>query len=269
MPELPEVETIARDLALKLRGRTIKRIRYDDYPPVFDRHSLDPRLLLGQRIADVGRAGKFVILRLQSQDLRLAVHLRMTGQLLFQPAGGTAPYARAVFALNGGAALVFADVRKFGRMRLFVGEPAASLTIGIDPFDRRLNAERFSALTAGRTTPVKSWLLNQQYVGGVGNIYACEALYYAGIRPKKRVGKLSATERNRLLASLRKVLRKAIRHRGSSVDDYVDAEGKQGEFQKQLAVYGRAGMQCRRCGTPIRRIVLAQRGTFYCPTCQR
>lgn len=269
MPELPEVETIARDLAPKLRGRRIRQIRYDEYPPVFDRHSLSPRLLRGRRIADVERAGKFVVLRFGGEDLRLAVHLRMTGQLLFLAAKRPPAYTRAVFDLDGGRALVFADVRKFGRMRLFTGEPVATLAIGTDPFDRRLDAGGFSRLIARRTTPVKAWLLNQRYLGGVGNIYACEALFYAGIRPKRRVGKLTLAERTRLLSALRTVLRKAIRHRGSSVDDYVDAEGLPGAFQNRLAVYGRAGMQCRRCGTPIRRIVLAQRGTFYCPHCQR
>lgn len=269
MPELPEVETIARDLALELRGRRIARIRHDDYPPVFDRHSLNPRLLRGRQIRDVGRAGKYIVIRFAGADLRLAVHLRMTGQLLIRRSRETVPYSRARFDLDDGRTLFFADVRKFGRMRLFTGDPAAALTIGTDPFDRRLDVGAFSRLIARRTTPVKVWLLNQQHLGGVGNIYACEALYYAGIRPKKRVGRLTSLERGRLLVALRQVLRKAIRHRGSSVDDYVDAEGMPGKFQNLLAVYGRAGMPCRRCGTPIRRIVLAQRGTFYCPHCQR
>ncbi|MDQ6780086.1 MAG: bifunctional DNA-formamidopyrimidine glycosylase/DNA-(apurinic or apyrimidinic site) lyase [Candidatus Eremiobacteraeota bacterium] len=268
MPELPEVETIARDLAPRLRGQRIRHVQHDRQPPVFDRHSLPPRRLVGRTIVDVGRAGKFVVLRLEG-DLRLAVHLRMTGQLLFLAAKAPLRYSRAVLDLESGAALVFADTRKFGRMRIFTGDPAASLTIGIDPFDRRLDAAHLTALTRGRKTPVKVWLLDQKRLGGVGNIYASEALYDAGIRPKRAVGRLSGAERSRLLVSLRRILRKAIRHRGSSVDDYVDAAGLQGSFQNKLAVYGRAGMKCRRCSTPIRRIVLAQRGTFYCPSCQR
>jgi formamidopyrimidine-DNA glycosylase len=115
---------------------------------------------------------------------------------------------------------------------------------------------------------VKVWLLDQRHLSGIGNIYACEALYDARIRPTRRTGRLTAAQAAALLASLRKVLRKAIHHRGSSVDDYVDGEGLPGEFQKKLAVYGRSGLPCRRCKTAIRRVVLAQRGTFFCPVCQ-
>jgi len=269
VPELPEVETIARDLAPRLRGRRIARIRHDDYPPVFDRHSLAPAVLRGRTIETVRRAGKYVLLEFD-RGLRCAVHLRMTGALLFEEGAHTPRYTRALLRFADGSALAFADVRKFGRMRIFRGAPEDAITIGIDPFDRRLTPALLKTMSArNRRSAVKVWLLNQRYLGGVGNIYACEALYYAGIRPKRRIANLSTPERERLLGSLRAVLRKAIRHRGSSVDDYVDAAGEQGEFQKQLAVYGRAGMPCRRCGTPIRRIVLAQRGTFYCPSCQR
>ncbi len=268
MPELPEVETIARDLAPLLRGRRIERLRAARKPPVFDRLSLPSKVVVGRRIEDVGRVGKFIILEL-GDELRLAVHLRMTGNLLYQASPGRVPYTRAVFALDNGAQLVFADVRKFGRMRVLRGAARDALGVGIDPFARELDAARLAELTARRTTRVKVWLLDQKRLAGVGNIYACEALYRARVRPTRRVGKLSLEERSALLLSLRQVLREAIRHRGSSVDDYVDAGGKEGEFQKQLSVYGRAGMPCRRCGTPIRRIVLAQRGTFFCPVCQR
>ncbi|MBV8670242.1 MAG: bifunctional DNA-formamidopyrimidine glycosylase/DNA-(apurinic or apyrimidinic site) lyase [Candidatus Eremiobacteraeota bacterium] len=266
MPELPEVETIARDLAPLLRGRRVVSVHAARQPPVFVGGSLAPRTIVGRRIRDVSRTGKFIIVEFD-EEVRLAVHLRMTGNLLFNPPAGPVRYTRATFGLDNGARLVFADVRKFGRMRVFRGDARATLGVGIDPFAPELDA-RLAELVRGRRTPVKSWLLDQRHIAGVGNIYACEALYYAGVRPKKRVGKLSLRERAMLLTALRRVLHKAIRHRGSSVDDYVDAEGKAGRFQKSLAVYGRAGMPCRRCGTLIRRIVLAQRGTFYCPTCQ-
>ena len=268
MPELPEVETIARDLKPLLRGRRIERLRTARKPPVFDHLSLPSKVVVGRRIEDVGRVGKFLILEL-GDELRLAVHLRMTGSLLYQPFRARVPYTRAVFGLDNGAQLIFADVRKFGRMRVLRGDARIALGVGIDPFDRALDAARLAELTAHRKTRVKVWLLDQKRLAGVGNIYACEALYRARVRPTRRVGKLSLEERSELLVSLRRVLREAIRHRGSSVDDYVDAGGKEGEFQKQLSVYGRAGMPCRRCGTPIRRIVLAQRGTFFCPVCQR
>lgn len=268
MPELPEVETIARDLAPLLRGRRIVAMRAARKPPVFDARGLPPKTIVGRTINDVGRAGKFLLIEL-GDDLHLAVHLRMTGNLLYQISAETMPYTRASFALDNGARIVFADVRKFGRMRIFRGDPPSMLGIGIDPFAKELDAHALGELSRGRTTPVKTWLLDQRRLAGIGNIYACESLFHARVRPKRRVGKLSLHERERLLVSLRRVLRRAIRHRGSSVDDYVDAGGKQGAFQNQLSVYGRAGMPCRRCGTPIRRIVLAQRGTFYCPVCQR
>ncbi len=268
MPELPEVETIARDLAPLLRGRQIVRLRYARKPLVFDRASLSPSVLAHRTICDVGRVGKFLIIEL-GDDVHLAVHLRMTGNLLYRDGEDTAPYTRATLDLDNGARLVFADVRKLGRMRILRGDPRAALGVGIDPFAQELDASLLGEMAARRKTPVKVWLLEQRHLAGIGNIYACESLFFARLRPKKRVGKLSPQERIRLLVSLRRVLRKAIRHRGSSVDDYVDAGGKEGEFQKQLTVYGRAGLPCWRCGTPIRRIVLAQRGTFYCPVCQR
>ncbi len=268
MPELPEVETIARDLAPQITGRTIVRTRHARTPPVFDKHSLPAALLVGRSIEHVGRAGKFLVITLDD-DLRLAVHLRMTGNLLFSKDGQPVDRTRAVIEFDNATRLVFADVRKFGRMRVFRGEARSALGIGVDPLASELDDAMLRDLTRGRTTPVKVWLLDQKRLAGVGNIYACESLYGAGIRPKKPVGKLSKVQRHRLLASLRRVLRKAIQHRGSSVDDYVDAGGKEGEFQKHLKVYGRAGLPCRRCGAPIRRIVLGQRGTFYCPVCQR
>ena len=236
-------------------------------PPVVDPASLPLGLLAGRTIVGVGRTGKFVVIDL-GDGLRLAVHLRMTGSLLFQQAPMPVSYLRASFTFEGGARLVFCDVRKFGRLRVFSGDANDALGVGIDPFAPELDEPHLRELVRGRRAPVKNFLLDQRRIAGVGNIYASESLYLAGVRPKRRVGKLSTRERAALLASLRRVLRNAIRHRGSSIDDYVDAEGKEGTFQKSLAVYGRAGMPCRRCGTLIRRIVLAQRGTFYCPVCQ-
>jgi formamidopyrimidine-DNA glycosylase len=268
MPELPEVETIARDLAPLVRGRTIARVSAQRKPPVFDERSLPASLLARKTVERVRRAGKFLVFDL-GDDLHLTVHLRMTGNLLFQRRARPVDRTRAVIRFTDGAQLVFADVRKFGRMRVLRGDPVAVLGLGIDPLAPELDEPRFAALAKSRTTRTKVFLLDQRRLAGIGNIYACEALYQAGVRPGKPVGKLTRLQRSRLLRALRAVLRKAIQHRGSSIDDYLDAEGKEGEFQKQLRVYGRAGLPCRRCGTPIRRVVLAQRGTFYCPVCQR
>ncbi|MBC5828555.1 MAG: formamidopyrimidine-DNA glycosylase, partial [Candidatus Eremiobacteraeota bacterium] len=189
--------------------------------------------------------------------------------LMVTRTSGSVPYAKVILRLGRGGALIFADVRKFGRVRLFRGDCRQVLGIGVDPFDRGLDEAAFKKLLAGRRTPIKAWLLDQRRIAGIGNIYAAEALFYAGLRPRRRAGDLTARQRGLLLKSLRQVLRRAIAHRGSSVDDYVDAEGNEGGFQNLLAVYGRAGSPCRRCQASVRRVLLAQRSTFYCPACQQ
>lgn len=265
MPELPEVETIARDLARSISGRRIASVEVV-WKRTVDPRGLPARTLVGETISRVRRLGKFVVFDLAS-GRHAAVHLRMTGRLIAD-ARQPAPHERLALRFDDGGSLVFSDARKFGRWRIIDGDPVAALKIGIDPFDRALTPARFHALTRGRTTKIKVWLLDQRHLSGIGNIYACEALYDAGIRPTRRTGRLTAAQAAALLASLRKVMRKAISYRGSSVDDYVDGEGKPGEFQKKLAVYGRGGLRCRRCRSAIRRVVLAQRGTFFCPVCQ-
>ncbi|HKW44679.1 MAG TPA: bifunctional DNA-formamidopyrimidine glycosylase/DNA-(apurinic or apyrimidinic site) lyase [Candidatus Eremiobacteraceae bacterium] len=268
MPELPEVETIARGLRDLLRGKRIRSISVA-WPRTVDGRSLAIGSLVGRRIDDVGRVGKFVAIALDDQRT-LTVHLRMTGSLRVEPVK-TPPdrHERLAVEFHDGSSLRFVDPRKFGRIRLLEGDAAGVLEIGYDPFDRTLDERTFTALLAGRRTPVKAWLLDQRRLSGVGNIYACEALFYAGIKPRRQAGRLTAAERIGLLRSLRRVLRRAIKHRGSSLNDYVDAEGKEGGFQKQFAVYGRFGLPCKQCRTPVRRIVLAQRSTFYCSACQR
>jgi formamidopyrimidine-DNA glycosylase len=267
VPELPEVETIARGLDAKLRTKQVSGVCVKWERSVEPR-SLPLERLVGAQVNGVTRAGKFVVLELDG-TLRMAVHLRMTGRLLVVPRGQHVPYERLALHFSDGSALVFADMRKFGRVRIFSGDPAATLKIGLDPLGAGFSERVLRELLARRKTPIKVWLLDQRRLAGIGNIYASEALYYAGIRPKRRAKSLSVAERRRLLCALRKVLRRAIRHRGSSVDDYVDAEGMKGGFQKLLAVYGRTDEPCRRCRTPIRRSTLSQRGTFYCPACQR
>ncbi|MDQ2817725.1 MAG: bifunctional DNA-formamidopyrimidine glycosylase/DNA-(apurinic or apyrimidinic site) lyase [Candidatus Eremiobacteraeota bacterium] len=267
MPELPEVETIARGLNRLLSGCGIEDLTVS-WPRTVHSASLPLGDLVGDRIEAVSRAGKLIVLELRS-GRRLAVHLRMTGRLLVTDAGTQVPYSKVVVSLGSGRALVFADARKFGRVRLFVGDVKQTLGIGIDPFDASLDDVALKALFAGKRTPVKALLLDQRRIAGVGNIYAAEALFYAGVRPRRQAKSLSRRERIELLRALRAVLRRAIRHRGSSVDDYVDAEGKRGGFQKHLAVYGRTGSPCPNCRALVRRIVVAQRSTFYCPACQQ
>lgn len=266
MPELPEVETIARDLNPKLTGRRIASVRVA-WARTVDQRGLPASALVGDTITGVRRLGKFVIVDLAS-GRTAAIHLRMTGRLIVDPQQRL-PHTRLTLRFVDGGSLVFSDARKFGRLRVIEGEPQAALQLGIDPFDRALTPGRLRELMHHRTSKIKVWLLDQRRLAGIGNIYACEALFGAGIRPTRRTGLLSAAQRWKLLASLRKVMRKAIYYRGSSVDDYVDAEGKPGEFQKKLAVYGRGGLPCRRCQATIKRVVLGQRGTFFCPVCQQ
>jgi formamidopyrimidine-DNA glycosylase len=267
MPELPEVETIARGLDSALRGREIVGVEAL-WPRTVDRLSLPFESLRGDFVAGVGRIGKYVAVALRS-GRTLTVHLRMTGRLMVAHGSERIEHERAALRFADGDRLAFGDTRKFGRMRVIEGDAAATLGVGVDPLNGALDARAFAQLLRRRTAPIKVFLLDQRRLAGVGNIYACEALFRAGIRPRRRAGQLTARERERLLRALRSVLKKAIELRGSSVDDYVDAEGLQGTFQKHLTVYGRAGLPCRRCRTPVKRIVLAQRGTFYCPVCQR
>jgi formamidopyrimidine-DNA glycosylase len=267
MPELPEVETIARGLDRPLRNRIVAAIDVRWHRTI-DPRSLPIEALAGDRISSVGRVGKFLIIRFAS-GRALAVHLRMTGRLMIRRAGAALDHERVAIVFRDGDRLAFDDARKFGRFRLVDGDPAAVLDVGVDALSPSLDDASFGATLRKRKTPIKVLLLDQRRLAGVGNIYACEALFRAGIRPTRRSGALTADQRKKLLRALRTVLEKAIERRGSSVDDYVDAEGLPGTFQKSLYVYGRAGLPCRRCKTPIKRIVLAQRGTFFCPACQQ
>jgi len=195
----------------------------------------------------------------------------MTGRLIVQPAGATDayPYTNVALRFRDGARLCFADVRQFGRMRLVEPEDPWAAEVGLEPLSDDFSFERFSGLLRGRSTPIKAFLLDQRRIAGIGNIYACEALWEARIRPGSSAGSISRERRRRLHESIRSVLARAIEHRGTSVDDYVDADGLKGGFQNKLSVYGRDGKSCLRCGRAVVRTVLGQRGTWWCRTCQR
>ncbi|HVA38008.1 MAG TPA: bifunctional DNA-formamidopyrimidine glycosylase/DNA-(apurinic or apyrimidinic site) lyase [Candidatus Dormibacteraeota bacterium] len=268
MPELPEVETIVRGLHGAVTGRRIAEVRVE-IPSVV--HSDLPgdfaALLRGESIEGVTRRAKFIVMRLGS-GRSLVTHLRMTGRLIVEDEPAEDAYARVRLRFEEGGWLRFSDVRRFGRMRLAV-DGAWAEGLGCEPLDSAFTSEALRGLLRGRRTPIKSLLLDQRLVAGVGNIYACEALYQAKIHPKRRAGGLSKERVGRLHTALVRVLESAIEMRGTSVDDYVDAEGLRGGFQNMLAVYGREGLSCFRCHAPIKRVTLAQRGTFYCPRCQR
>jgi formamidopyrimidine-DNA glycosylase len=270
VPELPEVETIARGLANAITGETILAAEVTLPKVVSPAAARFSRMLAGEKIESVGRRGKFVVIELGS-GRSLAVHLRMTGRLVVQPAGTTDPYpyTKVRLRFRSGADLCFADVRQFGRMRLTQpGEPWDG-KLGVEPLAAEFTLERFSAILRGRPTPIKVFLLDQRRIAGSGNIYACEALWEARIRPDRAAGSLSLERRRRLHEALHSVLLRAIEMGGTSARDYVNAEGLQGGFQNELSIYGRAGEACPRCGGTIVRTVMAQRGTWWCRSCQR
>ena len=270
MPELPEVETIARGLANAVAGKTIASAETFRPNVVSPEPMRFAAALANDRIDGVGRRGKFVVVSLASGK-QLVVHLRMTGRLIVQAAGATSPepYTNVLLTFNDGTRLCFADVRRFGRMRLVEPEDSWAADVGLEPLSNEFSFERFSGLLDGRTTPIKVFLLDQRRIAGIGNIYACEALWDARIRPARPAGSLSKQARRRLHHSIVDVLRRAIEMRGTSARDYVDAEGLRGGFQNVLSVYSRDGKDCSRCNHPIVRTVLAQRGTWWCRTCQK
>lgn len=286
MPELPEVETVANGVDQRVRGQRIESVWLGSKPQTFKTPTAEMAdQLAGRRIDRVRRVGKHIVFDLSRGDGRPAagapetqwiVHLGMTGRLLVCAAEVPIPnHTHAVLGLSGGRELRFVDPRRFGRLAMqpiseapedaampkgFVGPGTEPLTIAL---------QQFRALFRGRRLAIKSALLNQKLLHGVGNIYADESLFRAGIRPKRMAGRLTATELRRLHASLQSVLNEAISLGGSSVSDYVDADGVRGFFQLEHRVYMRSGQPCLVCGTPIRKIVLGGRSTHYCPACQR
>lgn len=269
MPELPEVETIANGVDRRIRGETIVSAWFSSHREPFKTPPDEmASSLAGQKIAGVRRVGKHIVMDLEGkrgEQKQWLVHLGMTGKLLVTATD--APIERhthAVLGLASARELRFVDARRFGRLALleapFTGPGREPLTI---------SKADFAALFRGRKLSIKAALLNQRLLHGVGNIYADESLFRAGIRPARVAGRLSREQLDRLHGSLRSVLKAAIRAGGSSVSDYVDADGVAGFFQVQHKVYMRTGEPCLRCGTPIRRTLLAGRGTHYCPRCQR
>lgn len=270
MPELPEVETIARGLAHAIVGKTIESVdvhlkKIAEAPPRVNFTSA----LRGERVLAVGRRAKYVVVELAS-GRSLVTSLRMTGRFIVARPGDP-PYPRAHIVLHytDGMRLTFADVRTFGRMRLVEAGDPWDRDLGVEPLSSGFTPQGFLGMLAGRTTPIKALLLDQHRIAGIGNIYACEALWEAGIRPGRPAKALTKPAVRRLHHAIVDVLNRAIEMRGTSVDDYVDADGLQGGFQNALAVYGKLGSPCLRCGKPIVRTVIAQRGTWWCRNCQR
>jgi len=268
MPELPEVETVANGVHQRVQGQTVLSVWTSNKPQTFKSPPSDiANTLTGARIDRVHRVGKTIAVDLtrDGRPAQFLVHLGMTARLLVStPETEVPPHTHAILTLSGGKEIRFVDARRFGRLSVSKAEYQGS---GREPLTIPL--EDFIALFHGRKTPIKAALLSQSLLHGVGNIYADEALYHAGIRPKRHAGRLTRDELTRLRSALIKVLKHAIKLGGSSVSDYVDAEGVAGFFQLHHRVYSRTGQPCRTCKTPIERIVIGGRSTHFCPTCQK
>lgn len=262
MPELPEVETVARSIA-RIVGWRILSAEFTCLRILRGHPGRMSAALTGRRIRGVRRLGKFIVIDLDGPHC-LVVHLGMTGKLLL---GGTpGRHTHAVVTLDRGV-LRYEDQRQFGRLEVSRGLPARVEKLGPEPLEVTL--AEFAARLKRRKARIKAVLLDQHFVRGVGNIYADEALFRAGIHPLAIAVRLRPERVKRLHAAMVEVLTQAIEKGGSSISDYVDAEGRQGFFQFEHRVYQRTGEPCVTCGTPIRRTLVAQRGTHYCPKCQR
>jgi formamidopyrimidine-DNA glycosylase len=273
MPELPEIETIRRGLTPLLAGREIRAVTVRDRrlrEPVIPRRL---RQLRGRRITAIRRRSKYLLIDTDA-DLTLLVHLGMAGQFwVAETALPSRPHEHVVFRLDDGRELRYADSRRFGMLLVI---PTAGLDrhprlngLGPEPFDERLDGETLFSATRRRARPIKNFLLDTRSIAGIGNIYACEALYRARIDPRRPVGRVGRVRWDRLIRTLRQVLQESIDAGGTTFRDYLRADGDVGRFAVRLRVYDRHGRRCGRCGRAIRRIVQAGRSTFFCSRCQR
>jgi formamidopyrimidine-DNA glycosylase len=262
MPELPEVETVVRTLRPAIVGRRILNAEFSQLRVLRGSPHETTKALVGRRIKSIERRGKFIAIRLDRGYL--VVHLGMTGKLLVN--AEQTKFTHAIFTLDQGM-LHYDDQRQFGRIEYGDELPDRVAALGPEPLEVTL--ADFTARVKARKSPIKAVLLNQSVVRGVGNIYADEALFRAGVHPKRAAASLGKDRVERIYRAMREVLAEAIESRGSSVSNYVDADGRKGSFQLAHRVYRRTGEPCTKCGTAIRRIVVAQRGTHFCPKCQR
>lgn len=272
MPELPEVETVRRGLT-GLVGRCIESvdihlprvIKYPD-PAAF------AALLQGRRIESINRRGKYLLLKLDG-DFVLVIHLRMTGRLYFrQAAEPIDPYTRVQILLDTGDRLVFADIRTLGTLYVLKSKDLQQIhglaTMGPEPLSPEFTADYLASAIKHRKAKVKSLLLNQEIIGGLGNIYVDESLFLAGIHPERTGDSLQIEEIKRLVATINHVIDDAVSHQGTTIRDYLDSNGREGKHQHHLLVYGKKGKNCPVCGNMVQRSEVGGRGTHFCPNCQ-
>lgn len=274
MPELPEVETIKKSLESLVTGLSFTEV--DLITPKIVRFPVPQEFidnLTGKKIKRIGRRGKYLLLHLDD-NMTLAIHLRMTGRLVYAPPEARpSKHTHAVFRLSNGFGLYYSDMRRFGRMALMeTGRLDAwpgLRDLGLEPLDEGFTRDFLKKELKRRRTRIKPLLLDQTFIAGLGNIYADEALHRARINPEKSAANLSAREIARLYNAIREVLEEGIANRGTSFKDYVDGLGQMGSNQETLRVYNREGKPCHSCGMPVSRIRLGGRSSYYCPKCQK
>jgi len=285
VPELPEVETIRQDLRKKILSKTIKKVGTTAKARLNLSSAKFVRSLQGQKFLEINRIGKLLIFVLPKNNY-LLVHLKMSGQLIYQRgreviAGGHSDnklskllpdnFTRAVFSFVDGSKLFFNDMRRFGYLKI-VGENELKnekAKFGIEPLTKNFTLKNFKATLQGRKTNLKALLLNQKLFAGIGNIYADESCFVAGIRPDIQINKLIDAQIKRLFVTIQTTMKQAIKKRGTTFNSFVDADGNRGNFVASLKVYGRGGQKCRRCGDTLLRVKIAGRRTVYCPNCQK
>ncbi|HYC06269.1 MAG TPA: bifunctional DNA-formamidopyrimidine glycosylase/DNA-(apurinic or apyrimidinic site) lyase [Azospirillaceae bacterium] len=280
MPELPEVETVARGLALKMEGRRLARVTQRRDRLRFPLPERFAERLTGRTVQSIGRRAKYVLVRLDQGEV-LLIHLGMSGSMVVSraPAGEPGKHDHVIFETDDGSVVTFNDARRFGMMDLVPEDRLQAhpllASLGPEPLGNEFSAEALSARLAGKITPIKAALLDQRVVAGLGNIYVSEALFRAGISPTRTAATVAGARAERLVPHIRDVLTEAISAGGSSLRDYVQSDGELGYFQHAFKVYDREGHPCPRadgakpCAGTIQRIVQAGRSTFYCSRCQR
>jgi formamidopyrimidine-DNA glycosylase len=273
MPELPEVETIVNDLRPSLEGRRFTGVSIDcsEMVHLTSANELRQRLS-GQVIKELARRGKYLIFRLSSGEA-LILHLRMTGSLLLKRKGEAlavpSPYVRATFSLDNGIELLFTDRRKLGTISLVKDENEVIGKLGPEPFDTSFTPKALAERLSSHKAPIKAVLCDQEVIAGIGNMYADEVLFFSGIHPLRAANSLSDGEIKRLHKAIREVLTKAIGNGGASISDYRRPGGEQGSQQYNFYAAHRGGQTCKVCTTPIERIAVRNRGTYFCPKCQK
>lgn len=272
MPELPEVETISQQLTKKIKGKIIKKVEVRLAKMIEGSTGKNfKRKVIGAKIKEVRRRAKLLLIEL-SNGYSLVIHLKLTGQLIFNRKPGK--YSHIIYYFSDGTKLIHNDMRQFGYVKLVRTKDLPKLfqkeKFGPEPLDKSFTLEKFKELLEKKKrSKIKPLMMDQSFIAGVGNVYAQEACFKAKIKPTRTVGSLTDKEIKDLYKALREILRKAIKYKGSSVDLYVDIEGKQGGYEPFLKVYRREGKKCSRCGAKIKSIRLGGRRTYFCPKCQK